>query len=224
MASSMDVRRLLSPLVAAWLIAQPATVLAAQMGAGDDPAVSGPLSTRDDLQSCKKKKEKTARGHLIARFKVCSGYYLFDPDREDSTASNYGAYWLQLNVDATRRWCARSVKLILPLPATAHAKAPAPGTKVKAPKNKRYTTRLEVDAQGHTSDPAKIKNSFIVRPEKLRSEVVRKNKKLRLLWAGSSTRKLAMAAGIELSWDSGAAPPGIRPRVLSSFAHRHGHC
>jgi hypothetical protein len=193
------------------------------MDATDDPTVGGPLSTNDELQACKRKREKASGGRLIARFEICSGVYLFDPGAEDSTESDYGAYWMQVNVDATRRWCTRSVKIIVPLPDTAHAKAPRPGSRARGA-NKKYTTKLEVDAQDHTSAPAKIKNSFTLRPKKLRSELVSDGDKLRLTWTGSTARKLAYAAGIELSWASDATPPEVIPVVASSFAPRDGGC
>jgi hypothetical protein len=175
------------------------------------------------LHACKKKREKTAGGRLLARFEICSSYYLFDPNEEENTKVDYGAYWLQVNVDATRRWCARSVKVIIPLPDTVHAKAPRPGSRANGA-NRRYTTKLEVDAQNHTSTPAKIKNSFTLRPNKLRSEVVAAGDKFRLTWTGSTARKLAFAAGIELSWPSDAAPPDVTPVVATSFATRNRGC
>jgi hypothetical protein len=193
------------------------------MDATDDPTVTGPLSTNDDLQACKKKREKTARGRLIARFEICSSYYVFDPNEEDSAESDYGAYWVQVNVDATRRWCTRSVKIILPLPDTVHAKAPRPGGAAKGA-NKKYTTKLEVDAQGNTSTPGEVKNSFTLRPKKLRSEVVSNGDKFRLVWSGNSARKLAYAAGMELSWGQDATPPAVTPVVAASFAPRDKGC
>ena len=213
----------LAAVIAAAVLAYPSAAAAVQMDATDDPNVNGPLSTNGDLQACKRKREKTARGRLIARFEICSRYYLFDPNEEDSTKSDYGAYWVQVNVDATRQWCTRSVKIIVPLPATVHAKAPRPGSRVRGG-NKKYTTKLEVDAQNHTSTPAEIKNSFTLRPKKLRSEVVSDGDKFRLSWTGSTARKLGYAAGIELSWASDATPPAVTPVVASSFAPRDKGC
>jgi hypothetical protein len=209
-------------IAAALVVAMPSPAHAAQMDAADDPTLRGPLSTSDDLQACKKKKERGRRGRLIARFKVCSGYYLFDPDQEDNAEANYGAYWIQANIDATRRWCTRSVKIVLPLPETSHSKAPRPGISVKG--RKRHTTKLRVDAQNNTSSPGRVKNSFIVRSRRLRSKIVSDGERFRLAWRGSTSRKLAYAAGIELSWDPGAGPPPVTPVVTAAFARRDGDC
>lgn len=213
----------LAVLIAAAVLAYPSAAGAQQMDATDDPTVGGPLSTDAALHACKRKREKAAGGKFVARFEICSTVYLFDPDEEDSTKSDYGAYWVQVNVDATRRWCTRSVKIIVPLPEFVHAKAPRPGSRVRGA-NKKHTTKLEVDAQDHTSTPARIKNSFTLRPKKLRSELVSDGDKFRLTWTGSTARKLAYAAGIELSWAPDATPPEVTPVVASSFARRNGGC
>jgi hypothetical protein len=194
---------------------------AAQMDAREKPSVKGPLTTSDELKNCKSKRQRSD-GELVARFKVCTSYYIFDPAQETNANRDYGAYWIQVNINSTNGWCSRVVKTNLSLPNGVHQKAPKPGTSVKRGRVRSYTTKLRVDAQGAAVDDGVIKNSVRLWPGRLRAVTRNDGNTYRLRWAGNSAAKLAFAAGLELSWVAGESPPTVNSAVRALF--REGGC
>jgi hypothetical protein len=195
----------------------------AQISASSRPTVRGPLSTRDSLQGCRSRTERN-NGEVVAKFKVCFGYYLFDPDRENSPATDYGAFWAQATVNPEGAWCARNAQLDLHLPATGvHAKAPTFGTIRATSRARPFTTRLEVDAQGNSDALGVIKKTFTVMPNKY--EVIRRRngRTHRSIWRGNDDRKIAFASGVELSWIPGNPLPAVNP-VVGALLRRTNDC
>jgi hypothetical protein len=210
-------RKVLPVGLAVLVVALPSAAVAAQLKAKDPPKVDGPLSTSPELRRCTRRTERTESGRVIAHFKVCSRYYRFDPDKESDSTSNYGAFWIQVNADATNGWCARAVKVDLSYSGGVRNKAPKPGTREKAEHRERFTTSLIVDADGRADRKASIKNSFDLLPGILRSSLRGNGKTFRLQWKGNSNAKLAFASGLELSWPEDGEAPSISPRVRSLF-------
>jgi len=214
--------RQLLPLATAVALLVPAAAFAAQLEANDPPKRDGPLSTSPSLRSCKKRTERTKGGSAIAYFKVCTRYYEFDRDQETDSNTNYGAFWVQANVDATNGWCARSAKVELSYSRGVRNKAPKPGSTERAKQRERFTTKLIVDTDGHSAAEASLKNSFTLLPGKLRSKMVGNGKTYRLRWEGRSKNKTALAAGLELAWPEDGEAPQISPSVGAVLDH--GSC
>jgi hypothetical protein len=214
----MSKRSRLVAVVTAALLALPATALGAsnQMGAGDDPTLKGPLSTRDSLQGCKKEKEKY-QGELVANFHICNGYYVFDPEAETDGTYDYGAYWVQGTVNTVNGWCTTKIDTDLdPAGEGVLSRAPKPGTKLSPNRSKRYTTKLTVDAQGAAETKGVIKNTFRVLPGKMRT-IAAGGGILRIRWTGKTGKKLAFAMGLELRWPTGESPPEVSPSMSAVF-------
>jgi hypothetical protein len=202
-------------VIALALIAPPA--LGAQMTAGEKPVVKGPLDTDQSLHKCKSEPERF-QGVVIANFKLCSTYYLFDSTQETDSERDYGAVWVQGTVDPVNGWCARWVRMDLPIDeGRAHTKAPRPGTVLKPRKAKRVKTRLEVDAQGHAVDEGVLKNSFRLYRRQLRTTFLEKSRTLRMRWTGNKSNKLAFAMGVETSWPRGGDVPFPVPEISAGL-------
>jgi hypothetical protein len=198
-------------------LAQPVPAVAEQLNAREGPEVSGPLSTDPALKSCKKTSRRTETGQLIARFHVCTRYYRFGTNHENDSDSNYGAFWIQATVDAKNGWCAKQTTVAVSWHGGVRNKAPAPGTFERAKHRERFKTKLIVDADGHADTTATIKNSFALLPGKLRSRLLADPKLFRVRWTGGSKNKVALVAGLELSWPQGGQAPEITPKVQAIF-------
>jgi hypothetical protein len=208
--------RKLVVVVATLIVALPMAAWA-QLDADERPTTRGPIATGPQLKSCKSEPVRGEGGRVLARFRVCSRYYLFDPASETDTSRDHGAFWIQVQADASRGICVKRIRTTLRYSRGVRAKAPKVGTTVRAKKKKkkRYVTRLEVDAQGATDTPARIRNGFVLRGGRMAADSI--NGGYRLSWRGSSGGELGFAAGLELSWpDTGDAPrvkPEIRARL-----------
>jgi hypothetical protein len=196
----------------ALVLGLPLSASAAQLDADERPTTSGPVATSSELKSCRSKRVKTGN-RTVARVRVCSRYFLFNPDAETDPANDYGAYWIQLNANAIRGFCVKAIRTDLSYGNGVHAKAPKPATTVKAGKKRRLTTKLAVDAQGNSDDTGIIKNSFVLHPGTMTARV-RDGDTYRLRWRGSSGGKLAFAAGLELSWATNQDAPDIDPQIV----------
>lgn len=215
------ISRKILPLALGLLLLLQSPAAAAQLDAKDAPKLNGPLTTTPGLRSCTRQTERTDGGQVIAYFKVCTRYYEFDPDKENDSDSNYGAFWIQANINASNGWCARSAKIDLTYSGGVRNKAPKPGTTERAKHRERFTTKLIVDTDGHSTGDASIKNSFSLLPGKLRASRPRSGK-FRLEWRGKTANKLALVSGLELSWPQGGNAPAIQPSVGAVFDRNCG--
>ena len=203
-------------LGAALVIALPAGAHA-QLDADDRPTTRGPVASGDSLKSCRSEPVRGDGGRILARFRVCSRYYLFNPDAETDDSKDYGAFWIQVQANASRGVCVKKIRTKLSYSRGVHAKSPKPGTTVKAGKKKRYATKLTVDAQGNTETRATIRNSFVLHGGKMSARTVKGGDYL-LAWRGSSGKKLGFAAGLELSWPESGEAPRVKPRIRARLS------
>jgi hypothetical protein len=205
-------------LLAAAMVALPALAMGApkQLRAKAKPTVSGPVSTTPDLWGCNMESRHNA-GELVARFRICNGYYVFDPDDETDTNYDYGAYWVQGTVNTFNGWCTRELRTrIVGAGDFITARAPKPGKKLSPNRARKLTTKLTVDAQGAATTDGILKNSFLVLPGKLKANTLRAGK-FRVEWTGKTDRKLGVVMGVELRWPEGDAPPEIEPSMSAVF-------
>jgi hypothetical protein len=190
------------------LLASP-SANAEQLDARRDPRVSGPLS--EVTQRCERKTEKS-EGHIVLVARSCIRFYVFDPDKEADAKRDYGAIWLQTNVDSRRGWCATTVKSIIHIPPKAVSLVRRPRA-VGGTVRRRYTTRLTLGANGKAAREAKIARSFVLYPRRLEGRLRREGRVFRAVWHGSRDNKLAFVSGVEISWR------GDRPGTVSSSLH-----
>jgi hypothetical protein len=217
----MTNRTKLIAVLTAGMLTLPAAAIGApkQLSANDKPTITDPLSTNKSLQGCKKKTQKH-QGEAVARFHICNGYYVFNPNDESDDEDDFGAYWVQTTVDAVNGWCTRSVTTELAGGGSGVTqRSLKPGTTIKTKKGRTVTPRIRVDAQGSTDSPGTIKNTFRLRPGTLKSRNT--GDKFRTTWSGKNQKKLAFAMGAEIRWATGDSPPTFTPQVFARFEKRN---
>jgi hypothetical protein len=206
-------------IVALALQAGLATAAIDQLDARDDPSVAGALELRKT--QCQRR-EKSFGGELAAVAKACMRFYTLDPAAENDAARDFGAVWLQSNLDPKNGWCATAVfsDILLPEGANVHAKAPR-GT-IEIGRRKTRTTRLVIDAQGEADQNASLSQSAIVFPRKITGSMRDQGTIFRTRWAGARARKLAFPSGVELSWNAENPPGELAISFLLNYELRKG--
>ena len=185
---------------------------ARQMGAREAPSVSGPLTQR--TLKCERKAQRED-GKVVVTAKSCIRLYLFSKGKETDPDRNYGVIWLQTNLNAGRGWCASIVKSDIDIPpkAIAHIRRPRSATRSS---RKSFTTHLRVGARGKAVREGKIVNSFMLYPHTIDGRVAEDGNVFRVVWRGSTRRRLAFASGVEISWRGdppGTISSGLRYRI-----------
>jgi hypothetical protein len=219
-------RKVLPVGLAVLVVALPSAAVAAQLKAKDPPKVDGPLSTSPDLRRCTRRTERTESGRVIAHFKVCSRYYRFDPDKESDSNSNYGAFWIQVNADATNGWCARAVKVDL----SYSGRRPKQGPEAWDQREGRAQGALYNQSDrrcGWTCGP-KGEHQKLVRPAPghITFEPSRQRQDLQTPVEGQQQReacvrlrsRAVVARGRRGAVDISAGAIAVRPRLLARFA------
>jgi hypothetical protein len=133
------------------------------------------------------------------------------PRRESNAARNFGAVWLQTNVDGRNGWCARNVESIIKVPRDTRIENFVPHfDRVRSPRGKKV--RLVINADGDADRNGVVKNRFWLVPRGIRPSVSDNNRRLVLRWTGNTAQKLAFALGVEFSWNDQRGFDG-RPQV-----------
>jgi hypothetical protein len=191
----------------------PTDASAAQLNASEDPTKKGPLAK--DGGECDRDRARSG-GELAARSKSCSDVYSFNPLFEDKERRDYGAVWLQANVDTEPGWCARSTTMEIKVPRGVRIEGRTPPYKrVEDPE--RVRARIVVDAGGTADQNGVLKNTFRLYPRRLKPDV--DGRTLTVNWKGNTPKKLGFALGVEISWNADDGFPQASPRssVTSSL-------
>lgn len=182
-----------------------------QLEASNRPQKSGPLSYDGagyggpDCQSEKARFE----GEVVARYQTCSFFYRFDSAFEGNAERDFGALWLQTEVDPEHGWCASEVTAKLELRGGSARVQEATERTASPSGSKKITAKLRVDAAGGATEPGKLRNDFKLYPGEFSSDFRGKNDRLRIRWDGATQRTVALAGGIALSWRVDEGPPPI---------------
>ena len=199
----------LSAALAFGSVVSPAEAQKKQMGAADDPSVSGALTLED--QKCDRKVQ-THEGEKVAVARRCLRFYSYDPASETALDRDYGALWLQSTVDAASGWCATRTgsKILLPEDLGLHSRAPKKKRVVK--RRGPATTTLDVTVE-ENGPAASIAQNWIAFPRVVAPSLKKDGRVFKLGWRGETGARLAFAHGIEISWTTSAPPEGISYRL-----------
>jgi hypothetical protein len=194
----------------------------AQLDARDAPTTSGPLTAGE--KGCDGGKEMH-EGDLVARVRLCYRVFLFDPDSEDSEGRDYGVIWLQSSVDAEPGWCTTAVRTSALISEGGRAHDYSPAAKITADGRKRVKRTLKVDAQGNADQNGRITQSFVIFPKRVVPRLSKGGEqRFKLIWRGSTARRLAFATGVEISWPAAGGSPQIDPKLTYDFAAEPQGC
>lgn len=187
------------------------SAVAAQLDARDEPSVSGPLSV--GKQDCERDAERRG-SRVVLRVRLCYDLFLLDPAAEGDSQRDYGALWLQTNLDPAPGWCVTEARTSALVDPTAALTGSAPNTKQPGTR-KRVASRLKVDAGGQATETAAITQRFNLYPRVLRAitSETANGRRFTARWRGSSGKELAFAAGIEVAWAQGEGSPPITPSL-----------
>ncbi|MDQ3985887.1 MAG: hypothetical protein M3280_05245 [Actinomycetota bacterium] len=186
-------------LVAVVAAAAPA---GAQMRAGENPTVRGPLNRRGgDCDGDRVGPD----GVVAVALRSCTDWYAFDPDRENNPNKDFDVVWLQTTVDAQNGYCAKEVRSIVRVPRGSRIIKRAPRFH-RIDSHERMVTKLVATAGGAADDNAVVRNGYGVYPRSIRPEL--DGRKLTLTWKGNTARPLAFAVGVEISFDADDIPAG----------------
>jgi hypothetical protein len=217
----MKAPRVVSALLVLLVLA-PVAQAAEQLDARTAPEVQGPLGGGDP--SCRRQVE-SKDDKTVAVVRLCSRLYAFGSGSETDEANDYGVLWLQSNVDAAKGWCAVEVNTSAAIGEGGAVYDTAPGSRRKTTKRKRITVSLTVDAQGEATETGSLSQSLVLLPRRMKPiiEPTNQGTDFTLKWVGSAGRKVASAAGVEMSWPAGIGSPTIEPTLTYRF-EKKGEC
>lgn len=186
-------RSLAIVVVVSVLLASPAA--AAQLEASDRPQASGPLAYEG--KSCRKHSLRAA-GQLLATTRTCLFLYSFSPLSELDALRDYGAAWVQTEVDPRGDWCATALGSAVFLPEETEGHAHAPKAK-KVGMTRRVTTKLVVDAEGQALSDGVLRQSYRLHPKRITTATSDGGRTFTVTWKGRTSKTLAFALGLEFS-------------------------
>ena len=200
------------------ILAAPAA-FGAQMKAGDDPQVTGPLEL--EKKDCQRR-TKSFDGELAAVARACLRFYSLTPEGESDADRNYGAIWLQSNLDARNGWCTvgATSDILLPRGVEVHARVPRGLQEINRVGSRG--TKLIVDAKGQAEVPGSIKQEAIAYPKTIRTSMRQEGQVFRLNWKGATAKTLGFPSGIELSWPSDDASADLSISFSLNYELRQG--
>lgn len=182
------------------------TTASAQLDATENPTKKGPLAR--DGGRCDRDRAR-AGGQLAAISKSCSDVYSFNPLMEDKANRDYGAVWLQAEVDTEPGWCARETTMKIKVPRGVRIEDRTPSYK-RVDDPERVRARIAVDADGTADEKGVLKNHFRLYPVRIKPDV--DGRVLTVHWRGNTPRTLGFALGVEVSWNAEEGFPNRSPR------------
>lgn len=188
-----------------------AGVVNAQLDARDRPNVSGPLIHA--AGSCDSGRERTSGGTVAVLLRACSDVYGFKAGKETDPNRDYNVIWLQTYVDPRNGFCATDVTSTLKAPRGTRIERKAP-RKIRTDERVRVQTRLVAKAGGSAVNNGVVKQGFALHPRIM--DPTLDGRKLTLEWRGHTSKPLAFALGVEVSYPEDDPPAGQPQGNVSS--------
>jgi hypothetical protein len=213
-------KAVLVAMVAGLLLVPTSSGAATQMGANEDPRVTGDLELQTD--GCRSQQEKY-RGEVVAKGKTCLRIYTYDPTSEDDAERNYGVVWLQSNLNSSRGWCGSEVLSDVDLPNNVRVESREPRTMDVNRNAKPYETEVTADAgeQSTSEIEATVSQDQLLYKDKVTTKIQTGNV-FRLKWKGLESAKLGFASGAEISWAEDDSPGAISFRLNYQLSRGRG--
>lgn len=197
-------RHLLVGLLCA-AVSWPAQPAAAQdPDASNPPRVSGPLV--GSPLGCEDN-GPAAPGE--AKGQSCSWLYDLVP-AESNLEENFSAYWVQMEIDPGKGWCAKEMSFTMSAPSDGRIVSAAPDRGGRIGKSRLTTTELIVDAEGAAPLPGTVAQD--VKPGRGRVTVTMDESVYSYRWRGNSRDKVVLAVGIQMTH------AGLPPELFSTWS------
>jgi hypothetical protein len=182
-----------------------AGVANAQLDARDRPNVSGPLV--HTAGSCDTGRPR-AGGQVAVVLRACSDVYTFKAGKETDPNRNYDVIWLQTTVEPRNGYCATDATSTLTVPKGSRIERKAPRKK-RTDERIRYQTRLVAKAGGTAVNNGVVKQGFALYPRIM--DPTLEGRTLTLEWRGRTSKTVAFALGVEVSYPEND-PPANQPQ------------
>ena len=166
--------------------------------ASESPNVSGPLTP--GYKDCTTQRTQSDTGEVGIVTKKCIRLYEYDSSKEDNPNRDFGVAWVQTELTPKNGWCLKQATSgVLNNDNRILRKAPGKGFRVS--RSKRVTTKLVATAGGAASNDAVVKQTFPMKPGRVRLTTDFNGKYFKLIWEGSTQKPVAFALGIEVWWN-----------------------
>lgn len=190
---------LLAAFVATTVLGLPYPVAANDPDASDPPRTSGPLVGLS--MPCE---DNGPAGPGEAKGQSCSWFYDLAP-AETNLGEDFSAYWIQMEIDPGKGWCAKKLTFELSAPSDGRIVSAAPDRGRRIAKGRVTTAELIVDAEGAAPVPGTVAQD--VKPGRGRITVKMNEDHYMFRWRGNSPDKVMVAVGVQLS--HGRLPPEL---------------
>ncbi len=184
-----------------------------QMDARSEPVVTGPLITSNESYSgnrCRKE-SKEFEGEVTTTIRYCRMFYRFEPGAETDAARDYGVWWIQANLKGQNGWCISHATAKLDMQPGFEATNSLEMDE-KLDEKKDLVVTLTADADGTTSlAPGTVSNTLTAYRGSYRSTWKTDSHIFKASWRGETSRKIALAGGIEGYWEAGTGPGVFEP-------------
>ncbi|MGH2755554.1 MAG: hypothetical protein ACRDLB_14140, partial [Actinomycetota bacterium] len=189
--SSMSTLRRIIAIVCTTLLVAAAPGAADDRDASDPPRTSGPLI--GSPFGCEDAGDAEP-GETVMQ--SCSWSYDLVP-AESNAGEDFSVYWMQLEIDPGKGWCARDVFFELTAPSDGRIVSAVPAEGGKQIRNRASVTRLAVDAEGAAPVPGSVEQDVVLPKGRTKVSVSEEGYSYR--WRGNSSDKIVVAIGIQMS-------------------------
>lgn len=180
---------------------------AAQLDPRTEPEISGG-SLSDPARACSRHVTKR-EARTAAVLRSCTFLYV----QGMSVDRTHAVVWKQVRAKARKGFCLKRIDSDL---TRGHDMSNSfdqlvPGAPLEAGKSKRVETSLTVDAGGTMSEPATVRQSYVLRPNRIRvsTQMTDVGERFRAAWRGSTRRAAAVVSGVDFSWNTAVGGPGV---------------
>lgn len=195
-----------------------------QLKANHEAVEDGPAAFQ--TKGCDSAKDRNKKGRVVATAKACTFVYTVPPADDLSDNRNFGAVFIQSQVDAKRNWCVEKVKTEIRVPGGARLEGTAPTKKI-SPNNRKLTeVTLRVGDTTQVESVSRLRQSFYTYPGELRTLSRDGGDRKILVWKGSTRKSQAFALAIAISWNEDDGFPDFSSAggALKRFIVKKGKC
>ena len=166
--------------------------------ASESPRVTGPLVP--GYKDCSIQRTQSDTGEVGVVTKKCVRLYEYDQAKEDNPNRDYGVAWVQTSLTPRNGWCLVHVESAV-LNNDNNILKKEPGSGFKVSRTKPITSKLVATAGGDGTKDAVVKNTFPMRPGRVRRTTDFNGRYFKVFWDGATTKPIAFALGIEVWWN-----------------------
>lgn len=199
-------RRFLLVLGVVALVGTATPAQAAQLDPRTEPEISGG-SLSDPARSCSRHVTKRG-GRKAAVLRSCTFLYV----QGMSLDRTHAVVWKQVWAQTRNGFCLKRIDSDLTRGLEMNSfDQVVPNGSLSTAKPKRVEASLTVDAGGTMTEPATVRQPYVLRPNRVRGtlRMTEAGERFRTAWRGSTRRAVAVVSGIDFSWNTALGTPSV---------------